>query len=99
MIRASDLAADKFDAAPDAAAAAGPPLAPAMPPVRDSAGELHSDVQALERHRISEALERCAGNQKLAARQLGISRNTLSARMDAFGFPRPRKSGRREPSR
>jgi two-component system, NtrC family, response regulator AtoC len=49
------------------------------------------DIQELERQRILEALERCAGNQKLAAKQLGISRNTLGLRMDAFGLPRPRK--------
>jgi transcriptional regulator with GAF, ATPase, and Fis domain len=86
VIRISDLPADKLGAVADRA----PP-----PPPPDASSELHSDIQALERQRITEALERCAGNQKLAAKQLGISRNTLSARMDAFGFPRPRKSGRR----
>jgi transcriptional regulator with PAS, ATPase and Fis domain len=87
VIRVSDLPADKLGAAVERTP---PPPAPAP----DATSELHSDIQALERQRITEALERCAGNQKLAAKQLGISRNTLSARMDAFGFPRPRKSGR-----
>ena len=87
MIRASDLPADKFCAVVEP-----PPLPVHLP---EASCELHCDIEALERQRITQALERCAGNQKLAAQQLGISRNTLSARMDAFGFPRPRKSGRR----
>jgi len=44
-----------------------------------------------ERARIIDALEQCAGNQTRAAKLLGISRNTLLARLDAYGIPRPRK--------
>jgi two-component system response regulator AtoC len=44
-----------------------------------------------ERRRIIDALDRCAGNQTRAAKVLGISRNTLLARLDAYGIPRPRK--------
>ena len=44
-----------------------------------------------ERQRIIDALEQCAGNQTRAAKLLGISRNTLLARLDAYGIPRPRK--------
>ena len=43
-----------------------------------------------ERQRILDALEKCAGNQTRAARLLGISRNTLLARLDAYGINRPR---------
>ncbi|HZO12474.1 MAG TPA: sigma 54-interacting transcriptional regulator [Polyangiaceae bacterium] len=52
---------------------------------------LRAGVHEYERARIVEALERCDGNQTRAAKLLGISRMTLSARMDAFGLPRPRK--------
>jgi two-component system, NtrC family, response regulator AtoC len=44
-----------------------------------------------ERRRIIDALETCAGNQTRAAKLLGISRNTLLARLDAYGIKRPRK--------
>jgi two-component system, NtrC family, response regulator AtoC len=47
-----------------------------------------------ERRRILEALESCAGNQTRAAKVLGISRNTLLARLDAYGVKRPRKPAR-----
>ena len=44
-----------------------------------------------ERQRIIDALEQCAGNQTRAAKVLGISRNTLLARLDQYGLARPRK--------
>ena len=43
------------------------------------------------RDKIVESLARFGGNQTYAARDLGISRNTLLARMDALGITRPRK--------
>ena len=53
---------------------------------------LHGEVAAVERRRIVEALDRCAGSQTRAAAQLGISRRMLVYRMDADGLPRPRKT-------
>jgi transcriptional regulator with PAS, ATPase and Fis domain len=58
-------------------------------PINDE--RLRDEVARLEERRITDALVACAGNQTRAARMLGISRNTLQARLDAFGIPRPRK--------
>ena len=53
---------------------------------------LATAVAELERQRILDTLNQCGGNQTRAARMLGISRNTLLARLDSYGLPRPRKS-------
>jgi two-component system, NtrC family, response regulator AtoC len=45
----------------------------------------------IERQRIIEALDRCAGNQSQAAKLLGISRRTLVSRLVTYRIPRPRK--------
>ncbi len=58
---------------------------PAAPSAAAPTGELD------ERERILDALQRCAGNQTLAAKMLGISRGTLLTRLDTYGIPRPRK--------
>ncbi len=55
---------------------------------------LREELHALEKQRIMQALETCAGNQSAAARLLGISRSALVARIEEFGLTRPRK-GRR----
>ncbi|MBX7096954.1 MAG: sigma 54-interacting transcriptional regulator [Myxococcaceae bacterium] len=62
-----------------------------LDPVGNAPGD-HPD----ERERIIAALERCAGNQTLAAEVLGISRRTLVSRLDQLRLPRPRK---RQPRR
>jgi len=49
-----------------------------------------------EKRRVEGALAQAAGNQSLAARLLGISRQTLINRLDEYGIPRPRK-GREVP--
>ena len=48
-----------------------------------------------ERERILATLAACAGNQSRAARELGISRKVLLARLDRYGVRRPRKGGSR----
>jgi DNA-binding NtrC family response regulator len=70
----------------------GTPLAEAsglhrLPP-RDN---LVERSQAYERQLIVDALDRCQGNQTLAARELGIPRRTLVRRLESYGLPRPRK--------
>jgi len=73
-----------------AASVGAPPGRPADVASR-SGGDLGGELRAVEKARITDALERHAGNQSQAARELGISRGTLIARMEEFGLPRPRK--------
>ena len=62
-------------------------------PTREAvASDLKKELENLERQRIVEALEACAGNQTQAAKMLGISRRTLLYRLDLYKIPRPRKS-------
>jgi transcriptional regulator with PAS, ATPase and Fis domain len=80
---------------------ADPRLAERLPPAGGGANAsdvwpqaaLSDELQATERRRILEALERCAGNQTRAAEMLGISRRVLIHRLEAYGVPRPRKRG------
>jgi two-component system, NtrC family, response regulator AtoC len=70
--------------APEASQPA-PPSPPRQDPV--AAGD--------ERTRVLAALAACGGNQSRTARQLGISRKVLIARLDRYGVARPRKPGSR----
>ncbi|TMQ21633.1 MAG: Fis family transcriptional regulator, partial [Deltaproteobacteria bacterium] len=54
-------------------------------------GEVRVAADALERQAIEAALARAGGNQTEAARQLGISRRTLTNKLNLHGFDRPRK--------
>ncbi|MGE3768011.1 MAG: sigma 54-interacting transcriptional regulator, partial [Kofleriaceae bacterium] len=66
---------------------------PGIPTVEiDGGASLAATVAEVEKKRILDTLEQCGGNQTRAARMLGISRNTLLSRLDAYGLPRPRKS-------
>ena len=53
------------------------------------------DKPLSERDRILATLAACAGNQSRAARELGLSRKVLIARLTSYGVARPRKSSRR----
>ncbi len=73
-------------------AAPAPALAtPGAPAAAAPAGDLPEQIRVLERARIVDALERCAGNQSKAAEVLGISRRTLVSRLAEYNLPRPRK--------
>jgi transcriptional regulator with GAF, ATPase, and Fis domain len=56
-----------------------------------AANGLRAELEALERTRIVDALERSVWNQTKAARALGMSRGQLMARLDQYGIARPRK--------
>ncbi len=74
---------------------AEPTVESAAPPSPPASGlgssRWHAEIKALERRRLTEALNRCAGNQTQAAKLLGISRRTLVSRLSEFNMPRPRK--------
>jgi two-component system, NtrC family, response regulator AtoC len=64
---------------------------PGEPPSQSSQPvSLRDDLNDLERRRIVDALNQCAGNQTKAAKLLGLSRGALLLRLDAYGLPRPR---------
>jgi DNA-binding NtrC family response regulator len=71
-----------------------PPRMLEAAPAKASA-TLRDHVDAAEQSRVMEVLERCGGNQTLAAAELGVSRRTLVARLSEWGLTRPRRpSGR-----
>ena len=72
------------------AAASSDPLAP-LSAAGDPREQLLSELERLERQRITQALADCGGNQGKAAELLGISRRTLVTRLAEFALPRPRK--------
>jgi DNA-binding NtrC family response regulator len=49
------------------------------------------DADDPERERILDAVAQCGGNQREAAKKLGIARGTLAKRLTAYGVARPRK--------
>jgi transcriptional regulator with PAS, ATPase and Fis domain len=77
------------------APSAAPIVAPAAPPapLPDS---LRDALHVVERQRILDALDRCAGNQTRAAALLGISRRAFVSKLEMYNLPRPRK-GRDDP--
>ena len=57
---------------------------------------LQEAIELLERSMISRALERSAGNQCAASKQLGIHRNTLQRKIAEYGIGTGR--ARRKPA-
>ncbi len=58
---------------------------------------LQEAIEILERSMIAGALERQEGNQSVAAKQLGIHRNTLQRKMVDYGLGAGRARVRRKP--
>jgi DNA-binding NtrC family response regulator len=62
------------------------------PPVSDLASSgVRREVRAFEKERILAALEKTDGNQTRAAVLLGLSRRTLTNKLNAYDIERPRK--------
>jgi DNA-binding NtrC family response regulator len=77
-----------------------PPAAPALDdgaavparlPVAPPPLAIRDQLRCFERERIIGALEQTGGNQTQAARLLGISRRTLTNKLNTHGLERPRK--------
>jgi transcriptional regulator with GAF, ATPase, and Fis domain len=68
---------------------ATPPMGVAVP--GGAASDLRAQRESWERQQILQALEKTSGNQKEAAKLLGISRRTLINKIEAYGIARPRK--------
>jgi DNA-binding NtrC family response regulator len=69
------------------------PVSPMQPMAAPPAGsaDLKAQRESWEKQQILQALERTSGNQKEAAKLLGISRRTLINKIEAYGIARPRK--------
>ncbi|MFW5802568.1 MAG: helix-turn-helix domain-containing protein, partial [Verrucomicrobiota bacterium] len=52
------------------------------------------NLEAMERVAIARALQRCGGNRKRTARQLGINVSTLYRKIRSLGIEPPPKDGR-----
>ena len=65
-----------------------PALGPGAPV---NPNDLRAQRETWERTQILGALEKTSGNQKEAAKLLGISRRTLINKIEAYGIARPRK--------
>jgi len=58
---------------------------------------LQEAIEILEKGMIARALELNEGNQSVAAKQLGIHRNTLQRKMKDYGLAAGRSRARRKP--
>ncbi len=65
-----------------------PTSAGARPTVQQGVTGINADA---ERARLTQALEKCAGNQTRAAQLLGVSRRTLINHLERLDMPRPKK--------
>jgi MoxR-like ATPase len=64
-----------------------------IPEAREASqpSRLRAELDAIEKARIVEALDRSGGNQTRAAALLGMPRRTFILRLEAYGIPRPRR--------
>ena len=83
---AGALAARLHERAAEAAAGGAPPPPPTTTPPDPSERYSFYGSSDEERGHIRAALARCRGNRTLAARELGMARNTLRDRMRRYGL-------------
>src|SRR6185312_4590349 len=88
--RAPGQAAPPPSIAPPAASAPHVVAPPDAKPAGDRRA-LDAEIRELEKQRIVEALDKCAGNQSRAAKMLGMPRRSLLRRIEEYGIARPRK--------
>ena len=69
----------------------GPQPIGSAPPPGSGSNDLKAQRESWEKQQILMALERTSGNQKEAAKLLGVSRRTLINKIEAYGIARPRK--------
>jgi PAS domain S-box-containing protein len=69
-----------------------PELRPITSFSKDGMGPM--SLVAMEKHVIAETLQRCSGNRKKAARELGIDLSTLYRKVRGLGIDIPEKDGR-----
>ena len=69
-----------------------PELRPALPSARETFGPLN--LQTMEKHLISESLQRYGGNRKRAAQDLGIHPATLHRKIKVLKLDLPETDGR-----
>ena len=62
-----------------------------VPALNPNTTDLRAQRESWEKAQILSALEKTSGNQKEAAKLLGVSRRTLINKIEAYGIARPRK--------
>jgi transcriptional regulator with PAS, ATPase and Fis domain len=67
---------------------------PSVPQDDEDPEQLRARAEDLERRRVLDALEECAGNQTRAAQVLGITRRALIRRLEKYNLPRPRRESK-----
>ena len=95
MLKRSHLVTLMGDGALEPARKTDPGTAEPAPP--SAAADGLTPAEREERQRIIEVLDRCAGNQTVAAKKLNMSRSTLVLKLKRYGIRRPQADRERKP--
>jgi DNA-binding NtrC family response regulator len=88
LLELSALGATPQAAAATTSTSSSPTIAPGS--------SLQDELRKLERECVVEALEKFGGHQGKAAAHLGISRRTMTNKLNELSIPRGRNAGKRE---